>query len=457
MKTKRIATTCVLAALAVSPAQKVAAGGGDAIVGGVIGGIIGGAIVNEANKRHQRTYVRSSVSSAQRQENRDTQVALNYFGFPAGTPDGVLGRQSRTAMSSYQAFMGYAPTGQLTDYERMFLMTSYQRAMAGGPVTMQQAASNPMGTRGLLLQYRDEMAGGAAGGAMNGGVMAAAPQAPEPDPFTGGAQMAAAPAPEPEPAPQAQVAAAPAAPSGGLPSFMSGQGQAKLSLASHCNKVSVQTNSNGGFVTPATMSDPNLALNEQFCLARTYAISQGEDMAAKVQGFTPQQIASQCESFGPAMKEELAAVSVQPEDEVLRQTSAFIVKTGMAPTQLAATAKICLSVGYRTDNMDVALGSALLLTALGDKVYAELVGHHLAEGFGASKRPDLALTWYQTALDALKSGQEASFVAGQPDRAALIRKAAYAVAGKQSDAGAPSALPNFGAPASSVPVSASGN
>ncbi|MFC2969748.1 peptidoglycan-binding domain-containing protein [Acidimangrovimonas pyrenivorans] len=437
---KRIATSCLLAALAVSPAQKVAAGGGDAIVGGVIGGIIGGAIVNEANKNKQRrTTTRSTTYySAARAQNREVQVALNYFGFPAGTPDGVLGHRSRAAIADYQAFLGYPATGHLTVYERDVLVTSYHRGIAGGALTTQQAAANPMGMRGVLLSYRDDMAGMPAQPNLGmGDEMASAPQTVDPfaAPETGASTQVAEPSPAPEPAAPVRS---------GLPNFMASSRQA--SLASHCNKVSLQTSSNGGFTTAATMTDADFALNEQFCLARTYAISQGEDLAAKVQGFTPQQIAEQCNSFGPAMKDEIAALSLKPRDEVLRMVSDFAQGTGMAPDQLAATAKICLSVGYRTDNMDVAIGSALLLSALGDAAYSELLGHHLAEGFGAARRPDLALAWYQQALDALGSGARAAFVPGQPDRAELIRKAAYMAAGKPGASAAPAKLPAFGMP-----------
>ena len=77
----------------------------------------------------------------------------------------------------------------------------------------------------------------------------------------------------------------------------------------------------------------------------------------------------------------------------MSDVSAFALSSGMAPAQLSGTAKICLSVGYRTDDMDVALASALLLTALGEAVYGELIGHHLALGFGAA-----ALIWRWTGI-----------------------------------------------------------
>ena len=416
MFTKQLTMICVAFGLTAAPVTRAAADGGD-LLGGIVGGVIGGVIVNEANKKRQTTtrtktvYRSTGVSSAVRAERRETQMALNYFGFPAGTPDGVLGRNSQRAIAAYQLHMGYPSSGQLTEYEKDFLLTSYRRALAGGPVTNQQIAANPMGPKGLLTAYRNELAG------------AVTPQVQPTAPTV------VVVAPEAEAAPETTMAAAEPA----LPNFMGGGEQ--MSLASHCNTVSLLTNTNGGFTTLASMSDPGVALNEQFCLARTYAIAKGEELAGKVQGFTPQQIAQQCEGFGPAMKDHVAALSLKTKDEVMKDVGGFVLQSGMSPAQLSGTAKICLSVGYRTDDLDVAIGSALLLAVLGEGAYGELMGHHLAQGFGASRRPDLALAWYEMGLDAIQGGSEAVFAPGQPERNDLIRQAAYTLNGK-ADAGA---------------------
>jgi hypothetical protein len=236
------------------------------------------------------------------------------------------------------------------------------------------------------------------------------------------------PAPAPV-APSATVASVTpeAEDDGALPNFFGAASQA--SLASHCNTVSLVTNTNGGFTTAASMTDPMVALNEQFCLARTYAIARSEEMVGQIQGVTPQQVADQCEAFAPAMKDEVAALSLKPRDEVAKKVSAFVLNTGMSPAQLSGTAKICLGVGYRTDNMDVALASGLLLYALGEGVYGELMGHHLAMGFGTTKRPDVAATWYEAGLAASDAGADAVFVPGQPERTELIRKASMQLTG----------------------------
>ena len=454
MKFKALASAGIAASLIVGPVGQAQADAGDAIAGALIGGIIGHAIAKDQQKRKSSTArksskssSKSSVSSAQREQNREVQTALNFFGFPVGTPDGSIGPKSRSAISSYQATLGYPATGQLTEYERTILVTAYHRGVAGGPLVAQTVAGHPMGIKGLLLGQRDEMAG------VDTAAMAVGTQ-PVPQPALPGTVMAMAPElpslmPEPE-------AAAPAAPA--LPGFM-GSGVAQVSLASQCNKISLLTNSNGGYVTAATMTDAAFALGEQFCLARTYAMATGEELAAKVAGFTPQQIAQQCAGFGPILSEHVAALSLRSRDEVLQGVQQFILGSGMSPAQLAGTAKVCLGVGYTTDAMDVAVGSALLLTALGERAYAELPGHHLSQGFGASVRPDLALDWYQMGLDAMGQGGSV-FAPGLTERPALIRKAAFTMAGRAGDLApvVPAALPQFAlvpetAPAASAPPS----
>ncbi|MEM6385510.1 MAG: peptidoglycan-binding domain-containing protein [Pseudomonadota bacterium] len=467
---QKLAVSAALAAIiAVGAAGRADADLGEAIVGGIIGGVI----VNEATKNRQRktttkrTY-RAPVNNAARAEARQVQTSLNYFGFPAGTADGVLGRKSRGAITQYQAHLGYPPTGYLTDYEKSFLLGSYQRAIAGGAYTAQQIAAKGMGPRGLLLVYRDEAAGVTVAqpvpvqpvpvqpGVAGGTVAVAAPVPVPVQPALPGTVAVAAPVPTPvinQPATTVPVignAAPTTAPAQGatataaLPNFL-GSGDASVSLASHCNTVSLLTNTNGGFTTLASMSDPDAVLNEQFCLARTYAIAEGEKLAASIQGVGVNEIAAQCKSFGPILKEHVAALSMKSRDEVLQGVSSFVLNSGMAPAQLTATSKICLSVGYRTDDMEVAIGSGLVLTALGEQAYAELMGHHLNQGFGATMRKEAATEWYMMAVSAVEGGSAPVFAPGQPERTALIKAA---VAGPDNAMNAPvqpasTSLPTF--------------
>ncbi|MFN0113610.1 MAG: peptidoglycan-binding domain-containing protein [Paracoccaceae bacterium] len=444
MISKRIATGLAAAALAMpaftAPAR---ADGGDLIGGLIVGGIIGSAIANDQNKKRQRTtYSSSGISSATRAQNAEVQTSLNYFGFPVGTADGSLGPRSRAAIGQYQALLGYPATGQLTEYERTHLVGSYHRAIAGGPLTMQQAAQNPMGMMGLLVAWRDESLGivqpPAAASAAPATTMAVQPAQPETVVVPETTEAAVEPVPEA---------------GGKLPSFFGNQKQATVSLASECNRISLQTTANGGYITVATMSDPKAALAEQFCLTRSYAIALGEQLASQVQGITPDQIAQQCAGLGPVLSENVKSLSLKPAAEVISATQSFVLSSGMAPADLAATAKICLSVGYRTDDMDVAQGSALILATLGEGAYGELLGHHLVQGIGAAPRPDLALGWYEMGLGAAGNAATAVFAPGQTDRLELVRKAAYTVGGKADQAALPEAEPASGAlPTFKVPA-----
>jgi hypothetical protein len=390
MKLKSVATAIITLSIAASPLRPVMAGD---LGAGLIGALIGGVIVSEAMKDKRR----KTASSGVREQRRQTQVALNYFNFPAGVPDGVFGARIRTAISNYQYYLGFPATGALTDYENSFLLTSYLRAQMGGPTTMQQIASNAQGTRGLLVIYRDEMVAG------NGNGSGGSAQSPIPTALGGGSEEDTA------------IRSTSALPTFGV--------EAQTSLASHCNKVSLLTNANGGFASASSMSNPTLALNEQFCLARTYAISDSEALVATVLGYSATQIQTSCEGIAQPMHDLVAAASLQPRTEVVSSVAGFVLKTGMSPAQLSMTARICLGVGYRTDNLDVAIASSLLMVALGKPVYGELIGHHLAQGIGASQRIDLATDWFNGAITALDSGAEAAFAPTQTDRVDLLRLA----------------------------------
>ena len=516
------------------PVQPVLAGSGD-VVGGIIGGIIGGAIVNEASKNRAkpRTVARPSTSSYQREQNREAQTALNYFGYPAGTPDGVMGAKSRSAVSQYQVLLGYPATGQLTEAERMILVTAYQRAMIGGP-QVQQVMAGPQGPRGMLLKQRDEMAGGTGatyagsygglppevsqavdeiarnsnvepmqliqragfiqladlnmdgrtdylvdtsvtgsgfwcnGPACTVRVFASTPQGYQRNDFQiagatpasfscqhGLCQIAApgasapvtvAPAVPPAPslppatmatAPQpampgfgAQLAAAtpPAAPS--MPSFGAAIAPVEVTLSAHCAGVSARTGQAGGLQTVAAMSDPAQALGEQFCLARDAAVAEGEGILAQVQGFTPAQISQQCGDFGALLADQVALLPGTARDDMIASVQGFVAGSGMDEAQIAGTAKVCLGVGLRDDQMPVALGSALVLAGTGNMVYAELVAHHLSAGIGTEKSADLALEWYDLAANAHEAGQMPEFSGDEAGRMQLIHQAAMAMAGR---------------------------
>ena len=112
MKKFRLMAAIVASTVLVQPPATAKAN--EDMFGALIGGMIGAAIANQgsAGSRSTGSSVQSR-SSAEIAEARMLQEALNYFGFPAGTPDGVIGRGTRNAISQYQMFMGYSPTGNI--------------------------------------------------------------------------------------------------------------------------------------------------------------------------------------------------------------------------------------------------------------------------------------------------------------------------------------------------------
>jgi len=386
MTSKIFISTLLSAALITGSVGRASADIGDAIVGGIIGGVI----VNEVQRNRARTPPRTVVvDTSARQQAREVQSALNHFYFNVGTPDGVLGRQSRAGISQYQSYLGFPMTGELTEFQRQVLISSYQRAQFGGPQVIQVSQSHPDGLRGLLRVVRDEMMG--------------VPQTPS--------VTAAAPAPV-APATPGTVAA-------GMPNFLSGGARTQqVSLASHCNRVGLITSANGGYSDIGTLREPAFTLNEQFCLARSYAIADGEALMAQL-GVSAQDVAGQCAGIGGALQVQIAALSQQPRDVVLANTLQWTQTSGMSPRDLATNARICLSSGYATDDMAVALGSALILTALGETAYGELPAHHLMQGIGAGQRQDLATEWYHASVPVALT-TEVGFQPGPAGRNQLI-------------------------------------
>lgn len=562
MVVKHLVAGLACAGLLISGSAAPVAAGTDDVVGGLIGGMIGAAIINEANKQRPRTVVRQAapkpaVSSYQREQNREVQTSLNYFGYPVGAPDGVIGAKSRAAIGQYQTLLGYPATGQLTEIERQILVTAYQRALIGGP-QVQQVVAGPQGIRGMLLAQRDEMMGGAGGtyaansyggmppevsaavdeiarnanvqpeqliqragfiqladmnadgrtdylldtsvtgsgfwcngpactvrvfastpegyqrndfqlagatpasfscqhglcqiappGTVTAVAAAPVPAAPAPAPSLPGATMAAAAGsavalPAAPAAAMPSFAAAPAAPA--LPSFAAAAVPVPVSARAYCAAVKAKGGAAGAPQTVAALNDPAQALGEQFCLAEAEATRQGVEMAKGFAGFTPEQIAAQCRDFGALLADQVTALATTPRDDMIAAVQGWGATSGMTEAQLAGTAKVCLSVGYSSDDMGVALGSALVLAGTGNMTYAEFLGHHLAGGVGLAADPGLALDWYDLAGNAVAIGQTPVFGADQADRAALIHKAAMALAGRAETS--PEASP--------VPVSATG-
>ncbi len=341
------------------PMTKAAAGSNAGAA--IIGALIGGAIVAGANNNRRNTRTRSTASSAQRTENRAVQSALNYFEFPAGTPDGVFGRKTRTAVSQYQAFLDFPVTGQLTQFEKDFLLNAHQRAELGGAETSRIILTDPNGSRGLLVSFMQQQGGGTGLGLGNSN-----------NPANDFSTASSSPNTSPT----------------GLPVFVTSQ---EASMNELCIS-GIQPNS----------------IEAQFCNLRAYAIDEGDRLAASVQGTTRADIQAQCEAFAPTLDPYVSTVSLADAGAAKSELQSWVSGSGTSVASLEGIAKVCLGVGYTTDNSDVALASIMTLVGTGQAGYEELLAYHLALGFGfeGKQNIDRGAQWLDNASLAFASGQE---------------------------------------------------
>ena len=122
---KWVTTFAVIGALSALPADRVQADAGDLIGGAILGAIIGSA-ASQGNQGSSRSSTRPRSTIPRTQVGRDTQTALNYFGFNAGRVDGQIGSGTRGAIERFQASMGYPVNGRdWQPYQFDFLMQAY--------------------------------------------------------------------------------------------------------------------------------------------------------------------------------------------------------------------------------------------------------------------------------------------------------------------------------------------
>ena len=141
-------------ALAAFPAAEARADAGDVVGGLIVGGLLGAAIANQNQGGGGNATASGGGGGYQgipaTQVGRDTQTALNYFGFNAGAVDGQIGSGTRAAIERYQMVMGYPINGRsYPSYQYDNLMQAYYWAINGG------SAQTGLIGQPLLMAYRD--------------------------------------------------------------------------------------------------------------------------------------------------------------------------------------------------------------------------------------------------------------------------------------------------------------
>lgn len=147
---KSLTAATFAVALAAVPAQEARADAGDVVGGLIVGGLIGAAIANGNNGSGNRGTTSGGGGIPASQMGRDTQTALNYFGFQAGAVDGQIGNGTRQAIERYQLVMGFPVNGrEYATYQYDQLMQAYYWGVNGG------SAQTGLVGQPLLIAYRN--------------------------------------------------------------------------------------------------------------------------------------------------------------------------------------------------------------------------------------------------------------------------------------------------------------
>lgn len=195
------------------------------------------------------------------------------------------------------------------------------------------------------------------------------------------------------------------------------------SLAARCSMISLLTAANGGYSTDPAREDPDFILLEQFCLARLFAITASGHLARSQWGAIENRIVETCNAFGAAMKGVLAELHRADKRAIVGKALTLAKTSVSARADLIGTGRVCLGLGYKSDNDQTALAAAVLLYALGEKPYGEYVGHHLLQGVGVAPNPALAASWLAGEGQSPDILQTATFANSAAERASLISAA----------------------------------
>ncbi|MEM6311995.1 MAG: peptidoglycan-binding domain-containing protein [Pseudomonadota bacterium] len=403
---KKAVTSVVAASMMFSAAHRAHAGAQEVIIGTALICILNPKACGGGGKRPGNT--RPKLNAAQVAANKEVQNSLNTFGFPVGRADGVLGRKSRAAIGDYQRYMGYPATGRLSDWERNTLVGAWRKYQGGWQQQYAQTI-NAEGPRAMLKIERDP----------NYASKYDPPAIPMPVPAT-------------HPMPKEGDIIAPSAedfaraeskklgPLTPLPSV----GVPAKSVAARCELVAAATQIQGGVMRADAITDHDQALSEKLCEARGFAITQGQSTQSGVQ-VSEAELTGTCERIKAAFDTPITRLPSEPVQSVIANVKAVNSGLGLTdPGIVQQYGEICLGIGYRSDDAQMALAVALSMTAGGFAAYGELVGHHLREGFGTKTTSSASVNWYAAAMSALENGSSPVFAASTtPDRIMLIRNA----------------------------------
>ncbi|WP_428929763.1 peptidoglycan-binding domain-containing protein [Marinibacterium sp. SX1] len=458
-----------------SAQQAVASDLGKIIVGTAAAAAIGCAsgVLNCGKKTTSRSTSSSRSTtasrapqpwSAERQQRAAVQTALNDFGYPVGSADGVYGGKTRAGVSNYQAAMGFPVTGNLSPYEQQVLLGAHNSYQTGIHNSTYPGLFAAEGTQGLLRaqadpnyynnRYRNQGQGYAGGTQPNYGAGTQPTYAAGTQPnYGGGAQQppmvntvghgttftgeGAINPPANAPVQGIATGAGALAP---LPQI--GQvGQVAVSMQDHCDFAKLTTQTNGQQIMATNMTDPDQALSEQFCDARTFLMGRVQTILGVARA-TEDQLVEACGTVQTAMAPVTGTLGSKGPATVSAEASGISGTLGLSdPAAAAEYGEVCIGLGYRSNDADMALAGALMLVGAGRAPFAEMVGHHVRNGFGTSENPEAANAWYAAGLDALAGNQPPAVLPSQTIQRTAIIRAAVEAGSQQAALGSQAVVP----------------
>lgn len=403
--------------------------------------------------------------SAKRQQRAAVQSALNDFGFPVGSADGVYGRNTSNGMRQYQSSMGYPMTGNLNPFEEQTLLRAHQSFTSGMHNSAYPGLFQREGMQGLLRAHADPnyyasnygngsnqnqggFAGnqGNAGNGWNQGNFGNNGNVGNNGNFgnNGNGQLVNHDGNGSILRDNNQGNNGFALGDGGLAPLVPLEqiGEVASSMQDHCDITKLSTQTNGGQILATSMTNPDQALSEHFCDARTYLMSNVANILSSARA-TEEQLVQSCKSIATEMKPVMSSISSKGPEVANAEANGIVGSLGLSdPAAAAQYGEVCIGLGYRGNDSDMAFAGALMLTSAGRAPFAEMVGHHVRNGFGTAVNRKAANAWYQMGLDALASNQPPAVLPSQTiQRSAIIRAAVDAESNQAQVNTQPSVVP----------------
>lgn len=345
------AFVCLLTAssMMILPAPQAQAKGRDVALGILLG--IGAAAAVNANRSKGTTTKKKTTTAKKSTKPKTTaqrgdaqiQVALNFLGHDAGTPDGLFGPRTRNAIKRYQAEIGEPQTGTLTASQKSALLARYARdAGPGGGGAGSVGGAVAMTT--LLASLGQQGAAQDLPGTPNRGA---------------------------EPVVMVESAAAPAV----------------------CDVT-------------VTGGQPEMdTIVSSYCTTLGYAINRSVVASSAIPGFDPVVSGQQCTAWYDQNEAALrAAASGSAEAGIAALATLAPTSTDAERDALADSFSICHGIAEAAGETEQAIGFAAMAAAVGGVGYGEIVAASSAIGLGTVQSASAATSWYLWTAEALDGG-----------------------------------------------------